>query len=517
MSLTRTVARNSLWSGLDMLVDMVLPPVMSIIVARALGPAKLGTFTYVTWVSTTATALSATGIARAAATFMPEYAGKRRPDVFRGLLRLGVGVLLVVQACLTLLGLAWANFVLPPNERLFASLAMLSIFPGGVMFMATSVNNAVEELRPNVMASVTSGLVHAAGLLLTVLFGWGLVGLAASILASRTFDCVVRWILTVARLPAYLKAMGADATPSDQKPGLPPGLGRRVASFVGQSTILTVLTLVVWNRSEMIFLKRYSSLEQVAYFSVAFGLSLLPGLLVGPFSRAASVSVYAERGRDVEAGLRVTRLYWRYLILLIMPTALGLSVLSGPLVRVLYGARYFDAAPVLMAAGSLSMFATLAGPATSWITAAGGQRRLVLAGLVAATATLTLDYFLVRAYAALGGALANGLGQAINTLLVILLARRYQLTFSARFALRVTVSALAMAALVAVVEYAVTDLAAILVGPVVGTLAYGAFLRFGRIVTAEDVERLHKAAMLLPRPLAAPFRRLVHAVASPPT
>jgi O-antigen/teichoic acid export membrane protein len=517
MSLARKVARNSLWSGVDMLVDMILPPVMSIIVARALGPTKLGSFSYVTWVAATATALSATGISRAAATFMPEYAGQHRPDVFRAILRTGVGVVVVAQACITLVALGWANFALPPHERLFASLAVLSILPGGVMFMATSVNNAVEELRPNVVASITSGLVHTAGLLLTLLCGWGLVGLAASILASRTSDCIVRWKLTIARLPEYLKAMGPDPTPPGQRPRLPPGVGLRIATFVGEATVLIVLTLVVWNRSGMIFLKSYSSLEQVAYFSVASGLSLLPGQLVGPFSRAAGVSVYAERGRDVDAGLRVTQLYWRYLVLLIMPTCLGLSVLSGPLLRVLYGLRYYEAAPVLMLAGALSMFEPLANPATALTTAAGGQRRLVIAGSVAAIATLTLNYLLVRPYAALGGALANGVGQGISTLLIILLARRYAFSILPWFFLRVTAAALAMAALVAGIVYLLPDLAAIVAGPVVGGLAYGLFLRVGRIVTAEDVERLLVAAALLPRPLVAPFCRLVHAVATPPT
>jgi O-antigen/teichoic acid export membrane protein len=515
MSLARKVARNSLWSGLDMLVDLVLPPLSSIVVARAFGPAKLGSFVYVIWISTTAIALSASGLTSAARKYMADAVGQKCPQVFRALLRTCLGAELILLLVVSLLALGWIHLAMPVEERGFATLIMLSILPVGVMSMATAVNSAVEELRPNVVASISSGILHTAGMLLAVLLGWGLVGLAATHLASRVCDCVVRWILTAARLPDYLKVMGEDPTPTGLKPRLPPGLGRKVAVFVGESTILALLTLVVWNRSETIFLKRFSAIEQVAYFSVAFGLSQIPGQIVGPFSRAAGVSVYAERGRDAQAGLHVAHVYWRYMVLLVMPACLGLAAMSGPLLRVLYGARYFDAAPVLMLAAGLSMFGPLGNAPTALITAAGGQRRLVVAGLFAAAGTLILDYILVRAYAAWGGALANGLGQLLSIFTTLWIARRYSFTISSGFVLRVTGAALGMAALVVLAVHVLPDLVGIVIGPTLGAIAYCALLRLGRLVDEHDVERLLKAESLLPRVLRSPYRRILSTVATP--
>jgi O-antigen/teichoic acid export membrane protein len=465
--------------------------------------------------ATTATLLGAAGVSAAARKYMADAAGQKQPGVFRALLRGGLVAQTAILALLTLVGLVWANVALPSDERVFASLAMIAILPGGVMYMATAINNAVQELRPNVVASIAAGFVHTVGMILTVVMGWGLVGLAVASLASRTCDCVVRWLLTVARLPGYLRAMGEAAPPAGDRPRLPPGMSRQFAVFVGESSILTTLSLVVWNRSEMLFLKHYSAIEQVAYFSVAFGLSLLPGQLVGPFSRAAIVGVYAEHGRAEQAGLHVARVYWRYLVLMVMPASLGLAVLSGPLLSLLYGARYADAAPVLFVAGALSMFGPLASPATSLVTAAGGQRRLVTVGLVAAMATLALDYVLVRAYAAIGGAIANGLGQAISTLTIVLVARRYAFRVASPFFLRVTGAALGMAVVVAAAAYFLPAIVGVVLGPVLGAVAYCGFLRALRVVNGEDVERLLKAESLLPRRLRAPYRRLLGAVAVP--
>jgi O-antigen/teichoic acid export membrane protein len=515
MSLARTVARNSLWSGLDMLVDLVLPPVSSIIVARAFGPAKLGSFVYFTWVASVAVALCSAGVFSAARKYMADYAGKKSPHVFRALLRTCLLADVLLLSTVSLLALVWVNLTAPVDERGFATLIMLSIVPMGVMSLATAVNSAVEELRPNVVASITSGILHTTGMLLVVLLGWGLVGLAATHLVSRVCDCVVRWKLTAARLPGYLKSMGVDPTPAGIRPKLPPGVGRELWVFFVESTILALLTLVVWNRSETIFLKRFSAIEQVAYFSVAFGLSLIPGQIVGPFSRAAGVSVYSECGRDVQAGLHVAHVYWRYMVLLVMPACLGLAAMSGPLLRVLYGARYFDAAPVLMLAAGLSMFGPLGNAPTALITAAGGQRRLVVANLFAAAATLILDYVLVRGYAAMGGALANGLGQLISMVATVLIARRYAFTISSGFVVRVTGAALGMAAIVALTMHVLPDLVGIFVGPALGGIAYVALLRLGRIVEAHDVDRLLKAENLLPRVVRRHYRRLLSVVATP--
>ena len=514
MSLVRTVARNSLWSGFDLIVDTVLPPIVSIIVARAMGPAKLGAFSYVTWISTVAATLGGSGMASAARKYMADYAGQSRPDVFRAILR--VGLVSQAIACLLLVGagLCWVFSALPGDERGFATLAIISILPAGLMFMATAVNNAVEELRPNVIASVAAGLVHAAGMGATLVMGWDLVGLAGALLASKTCDCVVRWMLTKHRLPDYLRTMGASGDSGHAATRLPPGLARELAKFFGESTVLALFSIVVWNRSEMIFLKRFCDVRQIAFYSVAFGLSLIPGQMVGPFARAAGVSVFAEQGRSAKAGRNVAHLFWRYLVLLVLPVCLGLAALSGPLVRILYGVQYYEAAPVLILAAALSMFAPLASPATSLVTAAGGQGRLVRWGLLAAVATIALDYWLVRYHAAMGGALANGLGQVISTIGTIVIARRYvNFRIFLGFTTRVSLAALAMAATVALFAHLVPDIVGVLGGLPLGIVTYAAFLRLGRIVAEEDVDRLLEAASVLPSRARPLYRRVVRIIA----
>jgi O-antigen/teichoic acid export membrane protein len=484
-------------------------------VARTYGPSKLGSYVYYLWVATTLTGLCFLGLFSAVRKYLADYAGRKEPRIFRAVLRVCVSVELFVLTAVSLAGLLWINLTAASDERVFGSVILLSILPSGATAMATAVNESVQEIRPNVVASICSGLLYTATMLLAVLLDLGLVGLAAAYLSSRVCDCLVRWRLTWTRLPGYVLAIGDGPAALDGKPKLPEGLVREIAIFVGESSILALLTMVVWNRSETFFLKRYSAIEEVAYFSVAFGLSVMPAGIVGPFSRAAGASVYAERGREAKAGVRVALAYWRYLAFLIMPTCLGLAVMSGPLLRVLYGAKYIDAAPVLMLAAGMSMFAPLAAPATTLITAAGGQRILVKAGLVAAAITLLLDYFLVRAHAAIGGALANGLGQALCAVITIVIARRYAFAIPGVFFIRVTAAAFGMAAVVWTVIQALPDLVGIVLGPAVGAVVYCALLRALQVLDETDVERLMTVERLLPGKMQPSFRKLLRLIVRP--
>jgi O-antigen/teichoic acid export membrane protein len=516
MSLARTVARNTLWSGLDLIVDLLLPPITAILVARAMGPAKLGAFAYILWISTIAATLGNLGIPMAARKYMVDYAGQRRPDVVLAILRVGLVFQAAIAAVVTGAGLCWVWVFLPPEDRIFATLAILAILPSAMMGVATAVNSTMEQLGPNVIASVVGGLINTAGILATLALDWDLVGLAASLLAGRSADTGLRWLLTLRRLPKYLSSLGPSEGWTPKRSPLPPGLSRELSRFCAQSTVLLLLALIVWNRSEMIFLKWFCGLHEVAYYSVAFGLALVPSQIAGPFAKAADTSLFAERGRNVDRGRHVAELYWRYMAMIVLPACFGLAAVSGPLIRVLYGARYYDAVPVLALAAVFGIAAPLGLPASSLATAGGGQGLLVRCGLVAAVVTIVLDVVLVRSHCAVGGALANGLGQTVSTIIIwVFVARRFGFRVAPRFAVRVALAALGMAAVVLGVVHVLPDLAALVVGPLIGVATYAVLLKAGRVVEAEDVDRLLAVERLFPGRARPYYRKLVFQLASP--
>lgn len=492
-SRTRTVAANTLWSVLDLILDFTVPVLTSVLVARAMGPLKLGAYGYILWVSQLALIVSNLGVPRAAARFLAEHIAKGEEDVARAVLRLALVLQTASAAAMVGLGLVWALLILPSHERVYAGLAIVSVFPAALMGIASAINTAREDFGANVIGSVTGMVTQAVGVLLTLAFGWDLTGLATSLLVARTVECLLRWVLARARIEPgsrLFQLRGAHLEAAKR---------REVLEFCWHATLLLLINLVVWNRSEMLFLRQFCDLRQVAFFSIAFTFATIPTHIAGPFSRAAVATLYVEQSRSVRGAQEFAALVIRYMSLIVVPAAMGLAVVSGPLVRVFYGSAYAAAAPVLLAAALLGILGPLAEPATGLVTAAGGQSLLVRWGLVTAVVTLLLDVWLVGTHCAVGGAVANGCGQIISTLGVWMIARRrFGLSLPIRFLGSVSLAASLMLAAGASVAHFTADPVSLVLVPTVGVLTYLTLLRQLRVLDADDARRLTNAVLLLP-------------------
>ena len=80
-SKVRTVFRNTAWTSVDLVVDRLSPMVTSVLVARVMGPTRLGAYAYVLWVAGMAVALGTLGIPTAVSRYVPDYLARRRPEL----------------------------------------------------------------------------------------------------------------------------------------------------------------------------------------------------------------------------------------------------------------------------------------------------------------------------------------------------------------------------------------------------------------------------------------------------
>jgi Na+-driven multidrug efflux pump len=136
---------------------------------------------------------------------------------------------------------------------------------------------------------------------LTLAFGWGIVGLASATAVSRSFEAIVRYVGVRKRRRGFARA------------SIPPELQRRTFTFSRQNLLPLPLGLVVWDRSELLFLKHYSGATEVAFYSLAF--SITNQLLMAPrraFSSAFGVTVFAQYGRDASRLASLMRNATRY-------------------------------------------------------------------------------------------------------------------------------------------------------------------------------------------------------------
>src|ERR1019366_7115456 len=80
---------------------------------------------------------------------------------------------------------------------------------------------------------------------------------------------------------------------------LPEEHRRRIVKFARDSTLTQLVNIIVWDRSDMIFLERLvPQRSEISFFSVAFNLTEKMLLLPNTLGHATSVTLMAQFGRD---------------------------------------------------------------------------------------------------------------------------------------------------------------------------------------------------------------------------
>jgi O-antigen/teichoic acid export membrane protein len=487
-----TISRNTFWYGLEMGTGFIAALFTSIAIARALGPEELGQFVFVGMLMSFSSSLGSLGIPATAAKFMAEYLGRGEPGVARAVFfktfRLQAYLSLVIT--LTTLG-----FYCAFGDRQYLTVAALLIgsnFPHMMGSIAAQANVASENLMGNVPGSLVSTFTYTVFVVLTLHFGWGLVGLGIGVMTSRAAELAVRLIPTLRRVRQW------PETP------LPEHLRGRMLSFSKNSVILLLLSLIVWDRSEMFFLKHFwTDARQIAFYSVAFNLTEKLQVASQVFGAATASSLMAQFGRNQKSlGSMVTTAI-RYHALMAIPIHIGVAVLSAPLLLLLYGQRYVAVIPLLSIAAVLAIPKALIPPLTNGLAAKDRQALVVRWMLVTAAVDLVLDAVLIPRWGATGAVIANGAAQIFAAAVLMGIARKtLHFRLPVKQLARAGVAGLAMGAIVFVfATRGLSPAATLLMGPTAGAIVFLVMLRLTRSLDAVDRRRLEQVGNRFPRPV----------------
>lgn len=399
---TRTVAGNTAWYGLELVVSLVQRLAISVPVARVIGPEQLGDFNYIQYLTSVTGILGTVGLPLAARKYIAEYLSKDDAETADRIYRYMFRLQLMLGAVLVAAGLGLVYTLAAPAYRISSTILVISILPRMLLLIPSNANVAAQDMRANVGPSIIGALYECAAVLFGLWMNWGLVAVAA---AQASAYALEMW-LKVAGVRKWLPRSPSGAIPRELK--------GRITRFSGEGLALMALNLVVWDRSDIFFLKNlHADTRQVTFFSIAF--TLVDRILVMPKSFALSVgaNIMAEYGRDRERLNRVAALAVRYSLLFAVPVMVGLAAVSGPLIELVYGQKYLPMIPILTIGALLAVAKPLLDPVQNLMQAADQQRFLIGWGIFCAIINVALDLTLIPTGAGQGAMWANGLAQAI--------------------------------------------------------------------------------------------------------
>ena len=104
-SLKRRIAHNSIWYGIEIGIGILSTLATTIVIARIIGPQRLGYFNYIYWLSNTAGGLASLGIPATTAKYMAEYLASGEKSIARAVFFLTLRVQSVIALLMMTIGL----------------------------------------------------------------------------------------------------------------------------------------------------------------------------------------------------------------------------------------------------------------------------------------------------------------------------------------------------------------------------------------------------------------------------
>ncbi|MGA3009631.1 MAG: polysaccharide biosynthesis C-terminal domain-containing protein [Terracidiphilus sp.] len=500
MTNTKTIARNTGWFSLENIINAGVVFTTSIAINRYLGPEKNSYLIFVSYISSFVSSLSGMGIPATTRKYMAEFIGIGDRGTARYIylrtLALQAGLATVATGCFLFWVLGDAN----PDYKLASALLAISIWPSMINSISAQANSATEDLSKNLMGSVTSALTYLIAIAATVVFHWGVVGIGASVLIMRSVDCLVRFF------PTMKRALSWETTHVH-----PPGLRQRMISFASQAVGSMFVAQIVWGRSEIILLKMLcADVKQVSFYSVAFTMAEQLLLAATIFGSAGATTMFVQYGRDKSKLPELVASIFRYIALMSIPLHFIAASLAVPALLLFYGQKFEGAVMVVALAPVLCMFKAFLTPAQNLLESFEQQRYVIAATVIAGVIDISVAWYLIPSYGAVGACIGNGAAQLTAVgLMWVAATRLYKVKLPwAQVAKIVFCSALA-----SLTAHYITLRMAPLWGILCGGCA-SLFVLFGlfylmRVLEPEDHNRFKLLVGMLPKPLVSPAVRIV--------
>ena len=496
----KVIGRNFIFMGLEVVITLVCTLLTTVAIARVIGPSRLGYFNLIFWLTSITCSVGSLGIPLTTFKYMGEFLGGGKKELARAVFFYNLRAQTVIACVLTAIGMIAAFILVDPEYRVCSILLVLSMVPNMITFVPSQANSAAEDSALNTRGAFVGAIVYVVAVAASLLLGWNLVGIAAGVLLYRTAELAVKTVPVL------------NSMKSVSRVTLPREIRKRMFSFSGLSTGLMILQIVIWDRSDIIFLKLLQpDIRQLAFFSVCFSVSDRLMRMPQTFANALSATQMAEYGRDKERLFRMTSKASTYVLLGALPILIGLACIGGPFVRVMYGPQYLPAIPVFIVVALLSIPRAILTPAQTLLYSAEDLGFVLKWGCMAAAINVLLDLALIPGYGALGAAWANGVAQTFAAITIwgrVLV--RYPVRINLPVLLRLSAATFAMAAVVlGIVATPFNPLMKLIAAVPAGVIVFLVTSRMLAVLQKDDRRRLLQLSALLPAPVGSSFNRLV--------
>ena len=408
MSHKRFVINSTIFSGLSIYVESFIGLIISMLVARHLGPEDLGNYSLLLWFASLGIVIANGGLNSAIIKFVAEARGKGEVGIGKGIL----GYLFKLQMIflpISLLITALAGYFLfgrifDEQQTLLLFAVVLAIAPKAMQLFNISVIKGYESFKSIFYINIIATPINLLIVVCIIVFDGGL----------REFVWSYLFVSLIYFIASYYLASKLIIEDSDNKVPVPDEYKLRINKFVKIAVINAAIFFVVSRELEIVFLKWLADAADVGYYSIAFRLSEMIVVLVPGIFATVLLPLMARslaEGQDV-----LTHRYResaRFLMILAAPFFVFCTLFADDIIITMYGDQYHPAIFPFRVLLIVFGFTILNSVTTSILLSLDRQEKLLKILFFTAIVNICLDYFLIKEYGINGAVSASVISKLV--------------------------------------------------------------------------------------------------------
>ena len=182
--------------------------------------------------------------------------------------------------------------------------------------------------------------------------------------------------------------------------------------------IISDMMITIFAQTDRIMIKLMLGDSQTGYYSAAVTCATMTGFVFTAIIDSMRPTIL-EAKKDNTPGyeLNLKRLY-NIVIYLSLLQSLLITLLSGLIVRILYGSDYAAAVPALRIVAWYTTFSYIGSVRNIWILAEGKQKYLLCINMLGAVANVALNFLLIGKFGINGAAFASLITQIFTNVII---------------------------------------------------------------------------------------------------
>ena len=392
--LARRVLKNTIYNGLSILLANVVGVAVTIYVARALKPELFGIYSLALSIAFFLLTFTDLGLNTTLIRYVAHSYGNGDYELVRGyvksLSKLKISLVFLVSILLFFLS-DYISITVFKKPMLSKPLKVVSIF---ITFFSlagfvNSIFNAFNDFKANFVRSLFYEISRLVLIVLFVSMGLSVVGALLGFTVASLISLVALAVLLIRK---YGKIVFGKAKAINWK---------RIVRFSSYLTLGSI-TWVVFAYVDSIMIGIFLPAEDVGYYRAAYNIvGAISGLVSIP-TVLFPVFVQLE-GRDLKNAFYRA---FKYSAIISFPIALGLPVVSKPLIKFIYGVDYLPAVGVMWVLSLLILGSSL-GFWRPIVNAKEKPEYPVYVSTVAMILNVVLNYIFILKMGIVGAAIAT--------------------------------------------------------------------------------------------------------------